>query len=394
MKTGRNTSDQTQRDLAQHYTDSLPEKLRIERHKVIEARHLTDAIVASIGDGMIIVDEYGKITTVNQAALDMLGYREEELIGEWLPKVLPSLDKHGNEMSDLDRPAMSSLLTGQPASSVTTYNRKDGSTFEVAGTASPFIIDGKPHGAVIIFRDFSQETAIENAKDEFVSLASHQLRTPLTAIRLYSKLIEDELPSDVSGNAKEHLEKIAQSTDKMLELVKDFLNIAKLELGKFDLHLEEVNLSNFIDKHIEDMETVLDEAGAKIIFKKPDRKLIASIDKQLLTQVLHNLTSNAIRYGQKNDPRITISLSDSEDGFLISVADNGIGIPYSSRNQIFQRLYRAPNAVESRAEGTGLGLYLVRKIIETLNGRIWFESEENKGTTFYIKLPKSNSFSN
>ena len=352
-----------------------------------EANELNKSLIASIGDGVIIVNEYGIITDVNSAATNMLGYGSSELIGQWLPKALPSKDKEGNDIPAVERPAVKSLLSGQAASEISTYVRKDGSLFPVAGTASPFIFSGEPRGSIIVFRDVSRETAVEKAKDEFVSLASHQLRTPLTSINLYLQLIKED-GDNSSQNHRTYLKRIEAAARSMLELVDDFLNVSKLELGRLEIRRKEVNLADFLADAVERIETVAKDNQIKLSMKLPDKPVRIITDEKLLTEAVHNLLTNAIRYRGAKAPKVEVSLEDKGKIIQIVIKDNGIGIPNEAKTKIFERLYRADNAKENQVEGTGLGLYLVRKIIEALAGTVSFESKTGRGTTFFIELPK------
>jgi PAS domain S-box-containing protein len=367
--------------------EELSAQLEKTKQQADEFNNLNRALVASIGDGLIVVNEYGTIVQVNQPALDMLGYEKDDLVGEWLPRALPSRDKDGNELPTTERPVLKSLVTGHPETAVTIYIRRDGSTFPTLGTAAPFLLDGKPRGAIIIFRDFTHETMVEKAKDEFVSLASHQMRTPLTSILLYVGLIKYEEES-LSPEIKKYLKRIETSARNMEQLVGDFLNISKLELGKLDIKPIPMDLVELIDNQISEVRGLDGEHRVKINFKKPARPAVAQTDPGLLAQAVHNILTNSIRYRSGQKPAIDINIASRGGQYVISFKDNGIGIPENAKDKIFQRLYRADNAVETQSQGTGLGLYLVKKITEALGGSITFESQENRGTTFFINLPK------
>jgi PAS domain S-box-containing protein len=354
--------------------------------KLEAAEKLNKALVGSIGDGIIIVDEYGIINEVNRAALQMLGYKRSEMIGRWLQDALPSKDKAGNDIPAVERPAVKSLITGRPAREITSYQRKDGSLFPVAGTAAPFVVDGKPTGSIIVFRDVSHEMAVEAAKDEFVSLASHQLRTPLTSIRLYLQMIKQETDT-LNPDIRNYLTKIEAATIGMMELVDDFLNISKLELGRLDMRIEEVDLGEFIKSELDRISGIASENKIDLVVK-PLGHCTTLTDKKLLSEAIHNLLTNAIRYRSDKNPYIRVSLKTEPGYCIITIKDNGIGIPDDVQAKIFDRLFRADNARESQAEGTGLGLYLVKKIAKALGGDVTFSSHEGKGTTFNIKLPE------
>lgn len=368
-------------------TDLL-KKLKAAENKSQESEVFSRALISSIGDGVIVVNEYGIITEVNQTTVDLLGYKKSELINEWLPRALPAKDKDGNDLPTTERPVLQSLITGLPITAVSTYTRKDGTLFHVYGTAAPFMLDGKPRGAIIIFRDYTHEMQVENAKDEFVSLASHQLRTPLTSILLYIGLAKYE-EEFISSEVRNYLKKIEVSAENMQQLIGDFLDISKLDLGRLDVHPIPISLEELIDNQLSELLALSNENKVEIKFIKPTASVVAKTDPALLSQALHNLLTNAIRYRCKQTPKIIIEVKSEAADYTISIKDNGIGIPKKAQPMIFQRLYRADNAIEAENSGTGLGLYLVKKVVEVLEGTVWFDSEENAGTTFYIRLPRN-----
>jgi PAS domain S-box-containing protein len=365
-------------------------RLHAERQRSAAVSTIHDALISSIGEGVVIIDEYGHVTEVNKNALDILGYGREEMIGEWLGKILPSKDKEGKDVPSSERPVFRSLLTGEPITGIVNYVKRNGDLLPVSSTAAPFMVKGVPRGAVIIFRDFSHEIQVERAKDEFVSLASHQLRTPLTAMMLYSQMLEECQDGKLSDEQMLYLQKIRMSTDRLQTLVTDFLNISKLELGRLDTKVKDTDLDELIQEQANDVKPLLKTKNTELNFKKPAKKLPkALVDPVLFGQALHNLLTNAIRYTGDKNGRVEVKVDYEDKEFKICVSDNGIGIPEESKPKIFQRLYRAENAIDTQEGGTGLGLYFVKKVVESFGGRVWFESQLNKGTTFYMAIPKT-----
>jgi PAS domain S-box-containing protein len=377
-----------------HRQEKLPsaavilQRLHEERQRSAAASTIHEALISSIGEGVVIVDEYGHVTEVNKNALDTLGYQRDEMIGGWLGKILPSKDKEGNDIPASERPVFRSLLTGEPITQIVSYVKKDGSLLPVSSTAAPFMVKGMPRGAIIIFRDFSHEIQVERAKDEFVSLASHQLRTPLTAMMLYAQMLEECRSGALNDEQSLYLEKIKTSTERLQTLVTDFLNISKLELGRLDIQAKETDLERLVKDEVSEIRPMLKAKDVELTFNKPAKKIPkAVVDPMLLAQAVHNLLTNAIRYTPPRNGRVEVNLKYGHSEFTICVVDNGIGIPEEAKPRIFQRLYRAENAIESQEGGTGLGLYFVKKVAESFGGRVWFESQLNKGSTFCLGLP-------
>jgi PAS domain S-box-containing protein len=357
-----------------------------------ESITVNNALIASIGEGLVIFNEYGEISHINQPALDILGYSRDELEGKWLPEALLSFDKEGREISMADRPAMEALLTGSTVAESINYKRKDGSLVPVFSTSSPFMLNDKPLGGIIIFRDVSKEAQIERAKDEFVSLASHQLRTPLTSIRFFSELLKDPHYGKLSAKQLNYLDKILTSTERMIGLVTELLNISRLNLGQLEIKPVPTNINNLVRNQLTELAPNAKIANISLVFNTSIAKKdwTVPLDRTLLSQVVHNLISNAIRYSQSDKAKtVNISLKKTAKYYQISVSDSGIGIPKAAENKIYERFYRADNAVKFHSEGTGLGLYLVKVIIEAAGGGLKHKSIENKGTTFTISVPVS-----
>lgn len=359
--------------------------------KATESATMINALITSIGEGLIIVNEYGIIDHVNQPALDILDYEQHELEGKWFPAMLPIFDKLGNSIPDDERPAIRALLEGKPITELMYYQRKGGKIIPVSSTASPFMVRDKPKGAVVIFRDVSREAQIERAKDEFVSIASHQLRSPLTSIRLFTELLASSAKNRLTKKEHEYIKKILFSTEKMIDLATDYLNISRIELGQLVVTPRPTSLEELIEKRVEEMKPVAAANHVTLEYKSNlTKREEIPLDRDLVGQVIHNLLSNAIRYTgnqSKQKGLVTVNLKRTRKYYDITVADNGIGIPQRARSRIFERFYRADNAVRIESEGSGLGLYLVKKIIEGTGGKISYKSRENKGTAFTICIP-------
>jgi two-component system phosphate regulon sensor histidine kinase PhoR len=355
--------------------------------------NLTEALIASLGEGLIILDEYGHINQINQPALDMLGFDRADLEGEYGPRVVTIKDHYGRLIPTEERPAFRALLTGQAVSDIVYAVRKDDSEFPVSITATPFVVRGKPKGVVLLYRDVSQQIQMERAKDEFVSIASHQLRGPLTGIRLFSELLSSSAQKKLTPKERSYISRIHFSTEKMLDLVSDFLSISRIELGQMQIRPKPTDLNKVVENRVEEVRPLAESNGVKLSYSC---ELYSSkevlLDQDLLGQAIHNLLSNAIRYSQatkKRRGKVNVSLSKSSKYYKICVADNGIGIPPEAKTRIFERFFRAENAFSAESEGTGLGLYLVKEIIEAMGGKITYKSQINKGTTFDVRIPLS-----
>jgi signal transduction histidine kinase len=248
--------------------------------------------------------------------------------------------------------------------------------------------DGNIDGGAIILHDVTHIKEIDRMKTEFVSVASHQLRTPLTAISLFVEMLANEEVGKLNKDQKDYVDNIYRSTKRMIRLVNDLLNVSRIETGRLKIDPQPTRLVEFIQAIIDESTPLLRTCKCNIIFKKPKNKLpMILIDQVLIHQVIHNLITNAIRYSTTENSSIIIRLEQNKDFYIISVSDNGIGIPKEDQERIFQKFFRADNAQKKETEGSGLGLYVAKMIVESSGGKIWFDSVLGKGTIFYVSLP-------
>jgi len=229
-------------------------------------------------------------------------------------------------------------------------------------------------------------------KTEFVSVPSHQLRTPLTAMKWYLEELGDVESGKLNKEQKEYVESLDASLDRMIILINDLLNVSRLETARMIVEPKPTDIIKLIKRAVEGNVFGIKKKGVKIItdFKVKSLKKI-NIDPKLIYQVVNNLLSNAIKYSKDKNPRVKISLEKMKDEIKISIEDNGMGIPKKDQSKMFRKFFRASNAVRQETEGTGLGLYIAKMIVEVSGGRIWFKSSEGKGTIFYFTLPLAGS---
>ncbi len=241
--------------------------------------------------------------------------------------------------------------------------------------------------AGFLLRQFAR---IDKAKDEFISIASHQLRTPLTAIRLYSEILAKKPYAQSDPDLKEDVGIIHTSTLRMIKLVGDILNVSRIQIGSLKVDPQPTLIERLI-------KSVVDEAKPTASLKKVDiatdfpesQSTILNIDETLIRQVIHNLLTNAIRYTKPGVGKITINAVPKNNGVEILIADNGIGIPIEAQDKIFSRFFRAENAIKHDGDGTGLGMYMAKMIMDIARGSITFKSAEGKGTAFTVFIPKN-----
>lgn len=246
--------------------------------------------------------------------------------------------------------------------------------------------------------DVTREQEIDQAKSEFVSLASHQLRTPLSSINWYSEMLLSGDAGKLNKHQQEYLREVDRANTRMVELINALLNVSRLELGTFVLDSEKLNPKDCAEQIIKEIKTKSDEKKQKlsIVFdpKTPD----IVFDKKYLEMLYQNLLSNAVKYtpekgkidlfvGPANTGNVIDGYKIPSDGVIISVSDNGYGIPKKQQDKIMTKLFRADNALDKDVDGTGLGLYIIKSVIDHSKGNLWFKSVENKGTIFHAYLP-------
>ncbi len=245
---------------------------------------------------------------------------------------------------------------------------------------------------ILLFATFwwsmrARRREFEESKDEFVSLVSHQMRTPLTSVRLFVEMLIDEQVGPLNSKQHEYLRMVEISTGRMIDLVSDFLNSSRLELGRLEIKPQPTQLEDIVGSIIEQVQPLASQQKLTINFDKQKLPAIP-VEPALYSQIVNNLLSNALHYTPEGG-HIDVRLRQTDEGHQLDVADSGIGIPAAARAELFKRFYRADNAKHVLGEGSGLGLYLIKRIVDTCGGRVWYESTEGKGTTFHVIIPAS-----
>jgi len=354
-----------------------------------ERRAESEAMFNSMGDGAITTDEFGKITRVNPAAQQILGYKESELMDAWLPKKIIAVALDGNTVNLIDRPITKTFLTGKPISAKMYYRRKDGELIPVAVSASPIMLNGKPLGGIEVFRDITLEQEVDRMKSEFISLASHQLRTPLSAIKTYTHMLAEGYMGTLNSAQKKSLNTIVTASNRMNELISTLLNITRIESGTIEMSPKMVHIGTVINEVLPELLIMAEEKKITVTLEVSNnvRNRIRT-DPLIVKEVITNLVSNAIKYTPR-DGAVEIMVKPRANEILIEVRDSGWGIPAYAQDQIFSKFFRGQNIVKRETNGTGLGLYLVKGLIDVLGGKIWFTSQEAVGTSFFFSLPRS-----
>lgn len=353
--------------------------------RVTEQQAELEALFTSIGEGAITTDEFGKITRINPRALDILGYNAEEMLGEWFPRKIQAVTEDNKIINLIDRPITRAFLNGNTIAQKSFYRRKSGDMVPVSITVSPILLNGKPLGAIEVFRDITREEEIDRMKSEFISLASHQLRTPLSAIKTYSHMLLDGYMGSIAPPQKKALRTIIGASNRMNELISTLLNITRMESGTIKVSPKYVRVDALAQEVAQEVSLLAADRSISIATRAGTGSMGVRTDPLLFKEVLINLATNAIKYTPENG-NVLIRVQRRGGYIVTSVTDSGWGIPLASQKQIFSKFFRAQNIVKRETTGTGLGLYLVKGLVDALEGKITFKSEEGKGTTFTVSL--------
>ncbi len=390
----QNRSRQQALDLA----DRITEDLHRERNMAVANDRKSNAILESIGDAVFAIDTHKRITLFNPAAVQVSGHSQDEALGKPYTDILTFVfEKDKKPNTHFVEYALKGHVTSMKNHTLLIH--KDGREVAVADSAAPIRnAQGHTIGVIVVFRDVSKEQALDKAKTEFVSLASHQLRTPLSAINWFSEMLLNGDAGKVNKDQHEYLQEIYDGNQRMIELVDSLLNVSRLEVGKLKNDPQPTSMQGITDSLMKELQTSIASKQMIVSLKVPPSLPTVFADPKLLRMVVQNLMTNAIKY---TDPKGRVALTmreataeDIRAGKLhpgrymyLSVADNGYGIPKSQQDKIFQKLFRADNVRKLDVEGTGLGLYIIKEVAEKLGGTVWFESIEGKGTTFSVLIP-------
>ncbi len=367
--------------------------IRKEKLKVNLEKTKLEAITSNIGDAVFAVDQKNRIILFNKTAEKLSGYREKEVLDEPFGPYLKFLDeKTGRDNSGFINKAIQSgdAVEMKPG---TVLRSKTGKMIPVADSASPIKDNkGKIIGCVVVFRDITREREIEKMKDEFLSIASHELRTPMTAIKGFlDMVIKGELGKVSNPDIEEYLKLAYDGNDRMISLVNDMLDVSRIEAGRMKFILEDIQIEKIIQDSVTELTEIARPAKLYLKFKKPKKslsKIIAAQDK--VRMVLSNLIGNAIKFTDKGG--VTVLVKEKEKDIIVDVKDTGTGIPKKDLKKLFKKFSQVDASISRSGKGTGLGLYISKRIVDKLGGKIWIDSKGlGKGTTVSFSIPVKGS---
>jgi len=346
------------------------------RKRAEEERDKTRAIITNFADGLIVFDAGDKLSLINPQAEDFLGAKAKEIAGRAvlelaeIPDLLPLIDLLGREIKGVYR---KELLI------------KENLTLEVS--TAPMISGEEKLGTLVVLHDITREKMVERIKTEFVSLAAHQLRTPLSAIKWTLRMLLDGDLGKITAEQRDFVEKTYKSNERMIALINDLLDVTRIEEGRYIYKPTFNQIEDIVQFVIKSFNEEIKRKNIEFEFKKPKENLPqVKVDVEKIRLAIDNLIDNAIRYTLARG-KVIVSLKLVKKEIEFSVKDTGVGIPEDQQERVFTKFFRGANVMRMDTEGTGLGLFITKNIIEAHGGKIWFDSEEGKGTTFYFTLP-------
>jgi len=365
-------------------------------------------IIDNIDEGVILIDHEGTIQLINPGAGKLCGWTPDEATGINVHSVIKLVDEKGQPLNDDLNPFKQVFFSKQSTRGNNIFLAdRSNQQVPIALNVSP-LLDQYQNvtAAVAVLSNVSKERAEEQKRADFISTASHEMRTPVAAIEGYLALALNDKVSTIDSRARGYLEKAHESTQHLGQLFQDLLSSAKAEDGRLTSHPVVIEMGEYLTKLSEDLRLVAEKKGLSMEFStgKPSvidataehesqRVVIPLLyvyaDPDRLREVITNLFDNAVKYTPEG--KITIGISGNDKVVQCYVRDTGPGIPADDIPHLFQKFYRVDNSATRVIGGTGLGLFIARKIIELYSGRIWCESEFGHGSTFYINLPRLSS---
>ena len=372
-------------------TSSLKNKL-----SAVESK--SDVVINAIDDGVLAISKDGNIELINPSAQQIIGWDQGDALGLNWKSVLKLVTSDGKDVEDLENPIAQSLSKNQP-----THNDKlflltsSEKRILVSIVSSPVGTDGE--GIIVVFRDITKEKAEEREQAEFISTASHEMRTPVASIEGYLGLALNPATAHIDEKARDFITKAHESAQHLGRLFQDLLDISKVEDGRMKNNPKIINVNEFLKDIFDGLATKASEKQLNYIFmpdiidegkeKSLQPIFYANIDPDHFREVVSNLIENAIKYTPSGE--VVVNVTGDDKQISVSVKDSGIGIPAEDIPHLFQKFYRVDNSDTREIGGTGLGLYLSRRLAEAMSGNLRVESKYKEGSTFYLEIPRMNS---
>ncbi len=343
-----------------------------------EEKEKTLAIINNFTDGLLVFDAENVLSLINPRAEVFLNVRGGDFVGKRLAEL--------GSFSRLE-PLVSILKKERKAVLKEELEVREDLVLEVSSV--PVVMKKKNIGMLVILHDITREKAIERIKSEFVSVAAHQLRTPLAGIKwTLQSILEEEEEAKIPEEVVEFIKRAYEANDRMINLVNDLLNVTRIEEGRYVYEPKKMEVKEVMEPVIEAYEDAIKAKGLEFKIEEPEEKLpLVKVDEEKIRLVLQNFLDNAMKYTSKG--RVTLSLEASDDGEEVkfTVSDTGVGIPEDQQKRLFNKFFRAANVQRMDTEGSGLGLFIAKNIVEAHGGEVGFSSKAGEGSVFFFTLP-------
>lgn len=341
-------------------------------------------IIHQLPVGVIIAGNDGKITHINPQVDKMLGVKLP--LGFKIERDTLKKIKIDETKSDPAKTlTISALVRNKPmVGQEITFERRGGKMKHLQISAAPILNTRKQTIATAsIITDMTAQKELERQKDDFLSMASHELKTPITSMNMFIGLLKKQLKGEDSAKAKYYIDRIHDQANRLNELTNDLLDVSRIQTGKLRLHEEEFSLSQVVEDTIEGLKGTTDKHEIKFV-NEYNKNIIG--DRYRIYQIVVNLVTNAIKYSP-DGKKIIIRVRKENNNVILSIQDFGIGISKEQQKKIFKKLYQVTDSDEKTFPGLGLGLYISKQIVQQHKGKIWVESKKMKGSTFFFSLP-------
>lgn len=364
----------------------VEEELRLAKTQIGEEMAKCEMVLASIGDGMIVVNQEGQIMMTNHESEAMFGWGVMEVLGKYFAEAIPCEGEKGEFIPDKERILPLALSSGRTVHANAYYYRKDGTKFPAAVTASPILFEGKVIGAIGIFRDITKEKEVDKMKTDFISTVSHEIRTPLTTIREGVSQALDGILGGITEKQKEVFAIVLEDSDRLKRIIDNLLDISKIEAGKVELRKELVDMVGLINGVVSAFSLAAKEKNLQLSARFSKEKIMAYIDKDRIIQVFTNVVGNALKFTGAG--YIIVSAQENSEVIECRVADTGKGIAQEDLPRLFSKFQQFGRQHGPGEKGTGLGLSISKGIIELHKGKIRAESSPGRGTAITFSLPR------
>lgn len=360
---------------------NILEDVEEAKERAEEEKNRTLTIITNLFDGLLVFNKENRLSLINPQAEELFDIKGRDITGRSIselrtfPTLKPLIKFLGEEIKGVFRKELT---------------LKKGLTLEISTV--PITRNEEELGTLVIIHDITREKRIERMKTEFVSLAAHQLRTPLSAIKWTLNMFLTGDLGKITEEQRGFIEKTYQSNERMINLINDLLDVTRIEEGKYIFKPQFSSIENIVQFIINSLKGEIKKKKIKFTFEEPKKKLPkVKVDVEKMRLAINNLIDNAIRYTPTGG-EVTVSLKHGKKEVEFSVRDSGVGIPEDQKERIFTKFFRGANVMRMDTEGTGLGLFIAKNIIEAHKGKVWFESKEGEGTTFYFSLPVKKEF--